>query len=162
MKNLDLHIRYTVFDQIQDLPASDNQLLLAAINATALAYAPYSGFHVGSVALLKGGILVPGANQENASFPAGICAERVLLSAIASQYPGATVEAMAISYRYNGKEGDHPVAPCGICRQSLVEFEERNKQPIRLILGSEKGEVWVFESCASILPFYFSKGELNQ
>jgi cytidine deaminase len=162
MKHQDLHIRYTVFDQIQDLPASDRQLLLAAVQATGLAYAPYSGFQVGAVALLKDGAMVPGANQENASFPAGICAERVLLSALASQHPGVLVEALAISYRYHGKEGDHPVAPCGICRQSLVEFEERNKQPIRLILGSEKGEVWVFETCTGILPFHFSKGELNQ
>jgi cytidine deaminase len=162
MKYQDLQIRYTVYDQILDLPASDQKLLRKAIEATGLAYAPYSGFQVGAVALLTGGSVVPGANQENASFPAGICAERVLLSALASQHPGVTIEALAISYRFNGNPGDHPVAPCGICRQSLAEFEERNKRPIRLILGSEKGEVWVFENCKGILPFYFSREELDQ
>jgi len=121
MKYQDLQIRYTVYDQILDLPASDQKLLRKAIEATGLAYAPYSGFQVGAVALLTGGSVVPGANQENASFPAGICAERVLLSALASQHPGVTIEALAISYRFNGNREIiplHPVASAGNLWQS--------------------------------------------
>jgi cytidine deaminase len=156
MEERDLHIRYDAYGSIGQLPAKDAELLRRAMDATRLAYAPYSRFRVGAVARLVDGSFLEGANQENASFPAGICAERVLLSALSSVYPGVKVEAIAISYVHEGRDAGKPVAPCGVCRQSLVEFEDRLGSPLPLILGGSDGEVLVFRSVKDILPFYFS------
>ena len=111
--------------------------------------------------MLANGIMVSGANQENASFPAGICAERVLLSAISSTYPGIDIQSLAITHDFEGKPGSHAVAPCGVCRQSLIEMEDRMGKPLRIILGGLQGEVLVFHSVKDLLPFHFSGNELK-
>ena len=100
------------------LSISDQALLNAAIKATETAYAPYSNFKVGAAALLSTGEIILGSNQESTSFPVGICAERNLLNSIGSQYPNATILAMAISYDPLNKPSVEPISPCGMCRQS--------------------------------------------
>jgi cytidine deaminase len=152
---------YEVYPSSNALPDNDARLLEAARAVSAQAYAPYSRFHVGAAARLAGGIMVTGTNQENASFPAGICAERVLLSTISAINPGLAIEAIAISYQQPDIESNHPIAPCGICRQSLQEYEQRLKHPIRLILGGMKGEVYVVPDATSLLPLAFTKEELG-
>jgi cytidine deaminase len=161
MVQKELQVRYREYAGIMELPPADINLLQRAFDATKLSYAPYSRFHVGAAALMSNGEIVAGANQENASFPAGICAERVLLSTVASIFPGESIDSLAISYAFRGASGTHPVAPCGICRQSLVEYEERMKSPIRLILGGLEGHVYVFDKVAGLLPLFFSGTELN-
>jgi cytidine deaminase len=113
---------------------------------------------------LKNGVIVSGANQENASFPVGICAERVLLSSISSQYPGTVIERIAISYdnRNSEAESNKPISPCGICRQTLVEYEQRQQHPIRLILGGMEGEVYVIEKASLLLPLGFTSSDLKK
>ena len=151
MRSVDLPLRYTVYDG--DLPAADAALLEAARSATSLAYAPYSKFHVGAAARMASGAVIRGANQENASFPAGICAERTVLSLAASLYPGEAITALAISYV---PAAAVPITPCGICRQSIAEFQSRTHGVIRLILGGASGPVWVFEDAAALLPLTFT------
>ena len=119
--------------------------LLKRPKITAHAYAPYSRFRVGAVAMLANGKKVSGSNQDNASFPAGICAERVLLSASSSLYPDVPIKTIAISYIDDHNGSNHPISPCGICRQSLHEYELRMKQPIRLVLGAWKA-VYIIRS----------------
>jgi cytidine deaminase len=102
-----------------------------------------------------------GSNQENASFPAGICAERVLLSSISSRHPNIPIKVIAISYKSDEVKSDHPVAPCGICRQTLQEYEQRLRQPIRLILGGESGKIIVIEKASQLLPLGFTSDELG-
>src|SRR5687767_2448844 len=123
------------YDSIEELNEDDAWLLSEARAATQFAYAPYSNFNVGAVARLTNGEMVTGTNQENASYPAGICAERVLLSSVASQYPSVAVETIAISYNNMKGKSDTPVSPCGICRQSLAEYQQRTQKPIRIILS---------------------------
>ena len=125
------------------------------------AYAPYSHFNVGAAALLTDGKIVTGTNQENASYPVGICAERVLLSAVASQYNNAAIETIAISYNNLNGASKHPISPCGICRQSLAEYEERTRQPIRLILSGLEGEVYVIEKAQYLLPLSFNADDMQ-
>ena len=161
MEKHEINISFEVYAGISELPIADAELLSEARNVTKLAYAPYSHFYVGAVAMMSNGEIVSGTNQENASFPAGICAERVLLSAASSVYPGESIDTLAISYFGEGKKSTHPLAPCGICRQSLVEFEERFKQPIRLILGGLEGEVYIFDSARKLLPLEFSGDDLR-
>ena len=155
------HFEYEVYDSINDLSESDAWLLEEAQEVTASAYAPYSNFHVGAVARLANGEMVAGSNQENASFPAGLCAERVLLSSASSLYPKVPIESIAISYRSSLVESDHPITPCGICRQSLQEYEERLHHPIRLILGGMKGKIFIIPKASMLLPLSFTSNDLN-
>ena len=149
-----------VYDSIEDLPKEDALLLERAQKITGKAYAPYSAFHVGAVAKMANGEFISGTNQENASYPIGICAERVLLSTVSSVYPDVPVDSIAISYDNLHGESDHPIAPCGVCRQSLHEYEERMNHPIRLILGGMKGKIYVIEQAGQLLPLAFTKDEL--
>jgi cytidine deaminase len=161
MKNEEYQFSFEVYDSGNELKKEDQELLDKAMAITKNAYAPYSHFHVGAAARLANGEIVTGTNQENASYPAGICAERVLLSVAASLYPNIPIESLAITHRPGKGVSDHPVAPCGICRQSLQEFENRVKQPIRLILGGMEGNIYVIPKASSLLPFGFSGDELK-
>jgi cytidine deaminase len=161
MKKNEFSVSYECYADITELSESDAALLNQARLATQMAYAPYSDFKVGAAAQMSNGEIICGSNQENASYPAGICAERVLLSAASSVYPGKAIISIAISYIGKGKQGNTPVAPCGICRQSLIEFEHRFKQPVRLILAGMEGEIYIFDTIKSILPFEFSGEDLK-
>jgi cytidine deaminase len=152
---------YDQFDSIEELEAKDKELVNEAKKMVDLAYAPYSHFRVGAAAELINGSLVGGSNQENASFPAGLCAERVLLASISSLYPDMAIRRMAISYRNAGGGSGHPIFPCGLCRQSLLEYEQRVKLPIRLILAGETGKVCIVSSVSELLPLAFSGEELK-
>jgi cytidine deaminase len=161
MMKKQLTISYDVFHDITELSKDDAFLLNAAREATVNAYAPYSRFHVAAAARMMNGNIITGTNQENASFPAGICAERVLLSAVSAVYPGENIQAIAISYNGDLNNSKRPLAPCGICRQSLSEFESRFHQPVRLILGGMEGEIFIFSSLKDLLPLEFSRNDLE-
>ncbi len=151
----------TTYDSIEELNQADSFLLSEARSVTQFAYAPYSNFQVGAVAKLTNGETVTGTNQENASYPAGICAERVLLSSASSQFPGVAIEAVAIAYNNLKGKSNRPVSPCGICRQSFAEFQQRTKNPIRIILSGMEGKVQVIENAADLLPLVFGADDLN-
>jgi cytidine deaminase len=154
-------LTYEEFSSDAELAPADLELLTVARTATVDAYAPYSHFRVGAAARLAGGVIITGTNQENASFPAGICAERTLLSVAGAQYPGVPIETLAISYHNENGVSDRPISPCGICRQSLQEFEQRTQRAMRVILGGETGKVIVLDRAVSLLPFAFSADELR-
>ena len=162
MKENKFEFSYKVFSDISELDEKDASLLQKAREITDIAYAPYSRFHVGAVAILTNGEIVAGTNQENASYPVGICAERVLLAAASSNFPGIAVQTMAISYKNisNPSNSNHPVSPCGMCRQALQEFEKRTNHPIRLILAGMEGEIFVIERSSQLLPLGFNSEEL--
>ena len=149
-----------VYDSIIDLNEKDAQLLKEARIVTKFAYAPYSEFRVGACARLINGQTVTGTNQENASYPAGICAERTLLSTASSLFPGIGIETIAISYNNMRGKSDTPISPCGICRQSFIEFQERTNNPIRLILSGMEGKVQVIENAAYLLPLVFGANNM--
>jgi len=151
---------YEVYNSIDDLNKEDAWLLQHAKETSKLAYAPYSHFQVGAAARLLNGEIVKGNNQENASYPVGICAERVLLSAASVMHPLVPIESIAVSYRSDTVKSDHPITPCGICRQSLQEYEQRLHQPIRLILGGLDGKVIVIEKASMLLPLSFTSGDM--
>ncbi len=161
MEKREYKFEITVYASSAELPAADKLLLEAARAFTSNAYAPYSGFNVGAVALLANGKTVTGSNQENAAYPVGICAERVLLSSASSLYPGVAIETVAISYDNTKGASKHPVSPCGICRQTLVEYEQRTNAPIRLILAGLEGEVNVLEKSSLLLPLGFSAADMG-
>lgn len=153
---------FDVYENADALSAADKALLETARQTTANAYAPYSRFYVGAAARINDGSVICGTNQENASYPAGLCAERVLLSAVASQHRKAVIEAMAISYDDQNGPSENPISPCGICRQSLLEFEERQQQPMRIILSGMKGKVYIINGANCLLPFAFKGDHLKK
>jgi len=156
----ELKFNVTTYDSIDELNESDALLLKEARNVTQFAYAPYSNFKVGAFAKLENGKTVSGTNQENASFPAGICAERTLLSTAASLFPGVAINTIAISYHNLNGKSDTPVSPCGICRQSLVEFQQRTKKEIRILLSGMQGKVQLIENAKDLLPLGFSADDM--
>jgi len=160
MNKSTFQFNYEVYQSIDDLNKEDAWLLQHAKDISKTAYAPYSKFFVGAAARLINGEIVKGTNQENASYPVGICAERVLLSAAASMHHSIPIESMAISYRSHTVKSDHPITPCGICRQSLQEYEQRVHSPIRLILGGMDGKVIIIEKASMLLPLSFTSVDL--
>jgi cytidine deaminase len=161
MKQTSIHIPVQIFSDFKVLAADDARLLEAARNATGDAYAPYSKFRVGVAVRLENGQIVTGSNQENASFPAGICAERVTLSAASAVYPGIAVTDLALTYINESGNSNHPISPCGICRQTLVEYEQRFGRAMRLIMGGFSGEIYIISRATDLLPFAFSSQELK-
>ncbi|MDB5193045.1 MAG: CMP/dCMP deaminase zinc-binding protein [Segetibacter sp.] len=161
MNKQEYHFSFEVHDSIKDLSEEDAWLLNEAREVTQHAYAPYSNFQVGAIARLENGELVAGSNQENASFPVGLCAERVLLASASSLFPKVPINTVAISYHNNNGESNHPISPCGICRQSLVEYQERVSQPIRLILGGMEGKVYIIDNASMLLPLSFNSSDLH-
>ena len=151
----------SVYDHIEDLDADDASLLADARAVTQFAYAPYSNFSVGAVARLVNGEIVTGTNQENASYPAGICAERTLMSVASSLYPGIGIDTIAVSYHNQKGSSDRPISPCGICRQSFAEFQQRTGNPIRLILSGMEGKIQVIENAAFLLPLGFGSDDMK-
>ena len=161
MKEKKFEFNYTVYENIDELPAEQKELLAEARQITEHAYAPYSRFQVGAIAKLVNGETVKGTNQENASFPVGLCAERVLLATVSSLFPKIPIRAIAISYKSEEQKSDHPISPCGICRQALQEYEGRTKEPVQLILGGMEGAVYIIDSASKLLPLAFTSEELR-
>lgn len=146
---------YQVFDSMDELPKEDAELLRRAHEATKSSYAPYSKFHVGAAVRLANGAIVTGNNIENAAYPSGLCAERVTLFSAMAQYPGVAFETLALTAHSETKTIDEPVAPCGACRQVMVEAEQLSKQPLRVICQGETGPIMVFDGIESLMPFIF-------
>ncbi len=161
MQKEEVRFGFDVYDSSADLSVEDKALLEAARKVTEKAYAPYSNFQVGAVAKLSNGETISGTNQENASYPVGTCAERVLLASAAMIHTNVPVDTMAIAYHNLNGESDHPVSPCGMCRQYMAEYEERVKQPIRLILSGMNGKVIILEKASQLLPLSFGSGDLK-
>lgn len=137
---------------LSDLPEADRALCRQAVSATKGSYSPYSDYKVGAAVRLDNGQVVSGANQENASYPCGTCAERTALNYAQANWPQARVEAIAIA-----ADGALP-SPCGLCRQALAEVEQRQQSPMRLLLVSGN-DVVLFSSAGCLLPFAFGTAE---
>jgi cytidine deaminase len=146
-------VEYIEHGSQSGLHENDRSLLDMAAKAAAKAYAPYSKFLVWAALRLTDGTIVTGNNQENASYPAGICAERTAMHAAMSQDHDAVIEVMAVVVP--SVTGDRPVSPCGICRQALLEQELRQGRPMRLLLGRPEGPIIELESARSLLPLSF-------
>ena len=105
--------------QYDELTETDRRLIDEARQATERSYAPYRRFHVGAAILLDNGETITGANQENAAYPSGTCAERSACYYAHARYPEARFMAIAIAARgTDGLEVADPISPCGACRHS--------------------------------------------
>jgi cytidine deaminase len=148
------------FDNADELPASDRELILTAVSAAGLAYAPYSKFRVGAAVRLESGKIVHGSNVENAAFPSGLCAERTALAAAVSNFPDDRPLAIAITAIAENGDIAESVSPCGNCRQVIAEEETRRGSQIRIILYM-KNKIRVIESISLLLPLQFNMNNLR-
>ena len=98
MKEIGLHIKIH-FYEMEELPKEERELVESAIAATDHAYAKYSNFRVGAAIRLSDGSVMIGANQENAAFPSGLCAERTAIFAAQAQYPEKAITMLAVAAR---------------------------------------------------------------
>lgn len=160
MKNIEIKSSATLYNDISELEKEDKQLMEKAIEARKKAYAPYSKFSVGAALLLDNGVVVLGNNQENAAYPSGMCAERVAIWRAGSEYPEMKVLKMAISASSSMSKVDKPVGPCGACRQSLSEYEIKQKQAFPILFMGEVGEIIKTDSLNALLPFSFDSSYL--
>lgn len=143
------------------LPTIEQTLIAEARKALDKAYAPYSKFQVGAALLLANGKVISGANFENAAYPMCMCAERSAIAAAVSTYPTTNIQKIAITVRNPAKPVTEPAAPCGACRQVMVETEQRQLQDMDVILQGESGSVIVLDSAKQLLPFYFDGSYLD-
>lgn len=135
---------------LDTLPTSDSELVKAAFEATTQAYAPFSGFKVGAAARLRSGEIITAANCESEVFPSGLCAERSLLYHYATNHADNPIEAMAIASNPSERE----CYPCGACRQVMLDTENRQQSPIRIIMAGG-GTATIVGSAKDLLPFTF-------
>ncbi len=143
------------------LSSEIQELVTRAKEATENAYAPYSGFMVGAAVLLQDGQVFTANNQENVCFPVGVCAERILLGYTHANFPQIPPIKLAIvARRAAGKEDYATVTPCGLCRQSISEYEMKFGQPIELFMYVPSGEVLQASGIDQLLPFKFE--DLNK
>lgn len=160
MKELKIESTVYVFESIKDLPKNIQSLMLEATMARDKAYAPYSNFKVGAAILLDNNEVVTGSNQENASYPSGLCAERTAVYYAGAKFPDAKMNTIAITAASQRKKTDKPIPPCGACRQAISEYEVKQKSPIEIYFMGEEGEVVKSNSLANLLPFVFKKTSL--
>lgn len=150
-----------VFDTISQLPDEASKLMNRAVDARKKAYAPYSNFQVGAAVELDNGEIVTGNNQENASFPLGLCAERTAIHYAGATHPNSKIIRMAISASSNIEKTLKPIPPCGACRQAIAEYEIKQKSPIEIYFMGEAGEILMSQSLANILPLAFDGSILH-
>ena len=155
MQNKKIEINYLEYNGIDELEPKDRELCEAAENALKGSYAPYSKFNVGAAVRLADGSIVTGANQENAAYPSGLCAERTAMFSAHSNHPEIPMTAIAITAAQNGKLNEDITAPCGACRQVMAEYQKISDQKWTILLYGRK-KIIKLNQVDDILPFIFT------
>ncbi len=153
MKNIKLEINMQLC-ALNELSTEEQMLINLAKKATLNSYAKYSHFNVGAALLLQDGSTVIGANQENAAFPSGLCAERSAIFAAQSQSPEKAITKIAIAARNVNGFMSEPISPCGACRQVMLEMEDRYQRDICILLYGTNGTLRI-NSVKDLLPLIF-------
>jgi cytidine deaminase len=160
MKEVKIESTLYIYNTLDEIPKEEQLLMHKAFEARDKAYAPYSKFNVGAALLLDNGEIITGNNQENASYPSGLCAERTAIYYSGSQYPDAKILKMAISATSKNNPTLSPIPPCGACRQAIAEYEIKQEYPIEIYFMGEAGKVAKSASLANLLPLMFDKSVL--
>lgn len=160
MKKQKIVTEFEVYDSILELPKGIQSLMEEAKKARLKAYAPYSNFLVGAAILLENGKVVTGSNQENSSYPSGLCAERTAIYAAGANYPNSAIKSLAITAGPRETVNTIPVPPCGACRQAVAEYEQKQNEPIEVYFMAQEGKVCKVHSLLELLPLAFDKNFL--
>lgn len=160
MKEIQVATKLSVYESIDELSNSEKEYMLQAVEIRKKAYAPYSKFQVGAAVVLDNGVVLQGSNQENAAYPSGLCAERVVIFYAGANYPNNKIEKLFISATPSDRDSDSPIPPCGACRQSIAEYEIKQDLPIEIYFMGAKGQIYKSDSLKNLLPFMFDKASL--
>lgn len=159
MNKKSIHIEFVEFDTINDLSSNDKLLIDKAIEIAKKSYSPYSRFPVGAAVQLESGEIFAGNNQENIAYPSGTCAERTVLNYVHGNFPEQIIKTIAITALNSSSM--IPITPCGFCRQVIVEMEQNQHSPIKVILHKIGGSTYVFEKANALLPLAFEDAVLK-
>lgn len=143
-------------DSMIQLTTQEKQLIGQALKARAYAYAPYSGFAVGAALLTEEGRVYTGCNIENAAYGPTNCAERTAFFKAVSEGE-RQFQAIAIVGSPQGEVVRY-AAPCGVCRQVMMEFCDALTFKVILVLSEEEYQVFTLEQ---LLPLGFGPSDLN-
>ena len=156
MKDIQITVPVTEY-AYGELTDAQRGLVDLARQYTFNSYSPYSHFSVGAAIRLDNGEVVCGANQENAAFPSGTCAERSACYSAGARFPGAKFESVAIAARgVDGEPTVAPCAPCGACRQALLEYEVLAGHDVEVLLVG-RDVIYRLPSVKSLLPLAFTE-----
>ena len=157
MRKINIESTFEIYDSIKELEPSAQALLQKAAEARKKAYAPYSKFLVGAALELENGKLISGSNQENASYPSGLCAERTAVYYAGAEFPNQKILRMAIVAGSSITPTTKPIPRCGACRQALSEYEVKQNTPMELYFMGTSGQIAASKSVENILPWIFDK-----
>ncbi len=160
MDTKEIKIIVNTYSSDAELAVNDANLINEARIAAKTAYAPYSNFMVGAAVLLSNGEIIRGSNQENAASPAGTCAERSALNWIGANCSNFYIKCIAITAVNSNGERASSLSPCGICRQALVEFQNRQNKPIKVLIDT-KNEILEVADALDLVPLAFKASSLN-
>lgn len=156
-----LQTEIEIYDDLNEVDSSIQDLMQEALKARENAYAPYSKFKVGAALRLENQEIVTGSNQENASYPSGLCAERTAIYWAGANYSNVAIKSMAICASSIHTENTEPIPPCGACRQAIAEYEQKQKSPIEIYFMGLSGKVVKVKALADILPLAFDNKYLD-
>ena len=151
-----------ISSHFSDLDNKYQELIVSAKKVLKTAYAPYSGFLVGASILLENNEIINGSNQENVAYPSGLCAERVAMFYVGSRFPNIKIKAIAISVFSKNFDVNDVISPCGACRQVMAEYEDKQKQKIKVILHSPDDNVLIADRVQDLLPFMFKSSHFKK
>ena len=154
MTEKEIQIKFHEYTSLDELGKEDRELADAAIDAMKGSYAPYSHFNVGAALRLSNGVIVQGANQENAAFPSGLCAERTAMFHAGASYPDMAMVSLAIAGGVMGRLAKAPATPCGACRQVMAQYQLKGGRPMSVLMIGD-GLIWKFDKVDDILPLIF-------
>jgi cytidine deaminase len=149
------------FEHLEDLDAESKYLVHRAKDATQYSYSPYSKFQVGAAVILEDGEVLAAANQENASYPLCMCAERIALYMAANLHPGKQILKMAVVAHKKYHKEITAATSCGACRQVMLEFENKQDKPIEVVMYGANNKWFKFNSVAALLPLAFTRANLG-
>ena len=154
MTEKEFKVSFIEYQSIEEMGPEDRELAGEAIAAMSGAYAPYSHFHVGAAVRMSNGQIVRGANQENAAFPSGLCAERTAMFSASAKFPDKDMRSIALAGGVYGRLTEQPATPCGACRQVMAQYQTKAGKPMSVIMIG-KSRIWKFEKVDDILPLIF-------
>lgn len=154
MTGKEIKITYSEYSSFDELSPVDRELAETAVKAAEGSYAPYSHFNVGAAVRLEDGTITTGANQENAAFPSGMCAERTAMFHAGAEHPDKAMVSIAVAGSQNGILCDSPATPCGSCRQVMAQYQKKGGRLMSVIMIGKR-KIWKFERIEDLLPLIF-------
>lgn len=151
----EIKINFEVIPSYEKLNDIEKILFDKAKTIREQAYAPYSNFLVGCAVLLENGEIITGSNQENAAYPSGLFAERTTIFWTSANYPDVKIKKLFVIGAPKDALTSTPIPPCGACRQSILEYESKQKEEIEIYFASLDGEILKTKSIRDLLPFSF-------